>query len=552
MRIQIILLLLIRSTFCQDNTYTVGPSVPYYDSQSILKVLTVLSEKNATHFLEWRPMYYNHHTIIDIAGIKYIDVDNFTELHILQGSTNYQRYCVQQTIPIPAINATDYTFRFGDYNGDGFQDLYCIQTFNTESGFIEISVLDAIGNFQNNIMHTVANVSDPYGVYDIGDNNGNIDLYYISNDTGEVQVFSEQSGYIDIIYTLYYGGLSAGYYEQNNFNTPTAMVDSQIVNTIFVSDFDGDGYADLNRIKSTNYVDRGLYDHEVLFETLGGPMYESYIADSLLRIVVNNVDDFEWFMGRYKAGKHKNLIGIKLTHTVSGFVEVHIFSFKAPHTMLADYAPAPTSPTYEYNQCTYCKLINWDVITFNGTQLLNNTLCPDFTQCFNNNNFYPYTANAGDNSCVCCYCGEYCCTANPSPAPNPTKCLFTDVAEFCRHGDKFIGVIIEQITDNSKMIPQLKNTIGLAFQADKYNPGTGSVRHEFAYRMDSGHYDFYYAININDVQGQKDTVLNNIAQFSQCSPMSRCIGEQNGKEYCKFKGNLLYKIFNNNKAVCAK
>ena len=550
MRIPVLLLFFIRSTFCFfDNTYAVGPSVPYYNSESILKAVTVIPGKNATHFLEWRPMYYNQHTIMDVAGIKFKDVYNFTELHIFQGSTNYQRYCLQTTIPVLAIDATDYTFRFGDFNRDGFQDLYCIQTSNTESGFIEIYVLDAIGNFQNIIMHTVANVSDPYGMYDIGNNDGNIDLYHIFNGSDAVQVLSENSGYMDIIQEVSYG---FGYYEPDMFGIPTAMIDAQIVNAIFVSDFDGDGYADLNRIKSTNYSGRGIYDHEVLFETLGAPMYDNYIADSLLRIAGQDVDDFVWFMGRYKGGKHKDLIGTKLTHTVSGFVEVHVFSFKTPQQHIADYAPAPTSNTYEYNQCTYCQLLNWDVITFNGTQLPTNTLCPDFTQCFNFNNLYPYLANAGDNSCICCYCGEYCCTANPSPPLNPTKCLFTDVAEFCRQGDKFIGVIIEQVTDDYKRIPELKNTIGMAFQAHNYNPGTGSVRYEFAYKMDNGGYDFYYAINKNDVRGQTGTVLNNIAQLIQCSPMSRCVGKLHGKEYCKFKGAMLYKIFSNNKAVCVK
>ena len=90
-----------------------------------------------------------------------------------------------------------------------------------------------------------------------------------------------------------------------------------------MSYFDTDGYPDINIIKT---MDADV--HETLLESVGGPAYQYFIADSIIPISV--APDFLWSMGRLKPSKYRDLIGVKTRNLSSGYVEAHVMSFKAP------------------------------------------------------------------------------------------------------------------------------------------------------------------------------------------------------------------------------
>ena len=295
-----------------------------------------------------------------------------------------------------------------------------------------------------------------------------------------------------------------------------------------------------------------------LFESVGGPLYDDFIADSSLPVSIVDSVNFQWSMGKYKRQKHKNVISIQVQNITSSFVEVRTISFKLPRKTTVAYgsefapSPSPLPNIDTYNQCTYCILLNWNTITFNGTEYPNNTFCLDYTQCTdyaNNGHSYETEIN-NPGSCICCHCAHECCSAEPSGPPNPIHCLYTDIARFCKGEERFIGIIFPQITADKKMVSPLINTISMAF-LNVYNArGIGYMRHGFASRYDNGAYDLYFAISLSQLNGREDIFLGIIANFGACEPLRRCTGERNRKEHCGFRGGLLYKIFNKNKMVC--
>ena len=420
---------------------------------------------------------------------------------------------------------------------------------------MELYILDQASRFQKFIVNATVNISNIeqvlqdysniVGVFDIGDldKDGSADLYYITyplnGDTSStyVYVFSANPNFQYIIM------------EQQppiGTHTPVNNKNVQEINAIFVPDFDNDGYPDINIIKTISESSKNVY-YKTMLESVGGPEYQNFIADSLIPITVADTPNFLWSMGRLKTSKYKDLIGVKTNNLSSGYVEAHVMSFKAPKYTISDY----NSVSDNYDQCKYCTLLNWDVITFNGTQSEDNTsLCPDYTQCYNSNDYAAYNADGAGESCKCCYCGDLCCTAEPSPAANPITWLYTDIADFCNNGQKFIGIIAEQVTTDKTEISSFKDSYNPAFEKDKYKLGAANtyLKYGFAYRSDKKGYDLYYAISLKELKHNKQRFINVMKQYLGAPP-SKCTGKNNDLQYCDFKNGLLYKIFNN-KAIC--
>ena len=126
---------------------------------------------------------YNRDGHPDLYGIKRRNTDsNRTELHILDGKTGFRKFLLH--IPLPMENAHDiFSFCLGDYNGDGFDDLYVLKMKNTDSKRTEVYVLDGKNRFRRLLLQTATCLENSHGIFSfsLGDynNDGKIDLYAI-------------------------------------------------------------------------------------------------------------------------------------------------------------------------------------------------------------------------------------------------------------------------------------------------------------------------------------------------------------------------------------
>ena len=94
---------------------------------------------------------YNYNGVPDVYCIKKNGGCGKTEVHVLNGSNNYQNFIFQRGT---CLHETDDNWQFclGDYNGDGYLDLYCIAKRNTGSHSTEVHILSGKSNFQEFIM----------------------------------------------------------------------------------------------------------------------------------------------------------------------------------------------------------------------------------------------------------------------------------------------------------------------------------------------------------------------------------------------------------------
>jgi hypothetical protein len=97
---------------------------------------------------------YNRDGFVDIVGIKKLGTDSkTTEIHILDGSTNYQTWLLHTTTPLGEAGR-NFDFSVKDYNSDGILDIFAIKRFNTDTKSTEVHVLDGASSFQIWSLHT--------------------------------------------------------------------------------------------------------------------------------------------------------------------------------------------------------------------------------------------------------------------------------------------------------------------------------------------------------------------------------------------------------------
>ena len=147
---------------------------------------------------------YNHNGKPDIYCIKKKGTGaGKTEIHILNGANNYQNYLLQIAT---VLHETDNNWQFclGDYNRDGFLDLYCIAKRNTGSHSTELHILSGKNNFKGFLLHTGTGLheTDENWKFCLGDYNGDghLDLYCIckrnnNSKTTEVHVLGHNSNF---------------------------------------------------------------------------------------------------------------------------------------------------------------------------------------------------------------------------------------------------------------------------------------------------------------------------------------------------------------------
>lgn len=163
-----------------------------------------------------------------------------TEVHILSGGENFQRFLLHTGTP-QHETGLEYDFQVADWNRDGYQDLIIIKKYNTGTNSTEVHILSGALNFQDYLLHTGTPQEETGNNYDFDvadwDRDGYPDLFIIKKaETGtgmaEVHILSGVSGFQRFI-----------------LNTGTAQHQTGNEYVFRIADWNGDGRPDLFGIK---------------------------------------------------------------------------------------------------------------------------------------------------------------------------------------------------------------------------------------------------------------------------------------------------------------
>ena len=77
-----------------------------------------------------------------------------TEVHILDGATNYSSYLLQVGTAQHETDTSQYQFFTTDYNLDSHPDLYFVKMNDTGTGTTEVHILDGANQYQSFLLHT--------------------------------------------------------------------------------------------------------------------------------------------------------------------------------------------------------------------------------------------------------------------------------------------------------------------------------------------------------------------------------------------------------------
>lgn len=126
---------------------------------------------------------YNRDGIRDVYCIKKSQTgSNSTEIHILNGATNYQSFLLNTGTVLHETGDT-FDFVLGDYNDDGQEDIYAIKKSATGTNSTEIHVLNGVNNYQGYLLNTGTVLGETGANFEfaLGDYNrdGKDDIYVI-------------------------------------------------------------------------------------------------------------------------------------------------------------------------------------------------------------------------------------------------------------------------------------------------------------------------------------------------------------------------------------
>ena len=152
---------------------------------------------------------YNKNGILDLYCIKKNNtLTKSTEVHILDGSNNYQSFLLQSGTCLHETG-NNCSFLLGDYNKNGKLDLYCIKKNKTGTNSTEVHILDGSNNYQSFLLQTGTCLHETGNNFEFGlgdfNNNGTLDLYCIKKyDTGnnntEIHILNGSDNFQSFLY----------------------------------------------------------------------------------------------------------------------------------------------------------------------------------------------------------------------------------------------------------------------------------------------------------------------------------------------------------------
>lgn len=110
-----------------------------------LHAATALSA-NETEFVAYLAGDYHRRNQRDLFCLK--AGGDGLELHILDGANGYGSFLYQRKLPIKREDVANFDFAIGDLTGSGMPDLYCIKRKNTSRNQLEIHVLSRVSDYQ--------------------------------------------------------------------------------------------------------------------------------------------------------------------------------------------------------------------------------------------------------------------------------------------------------------------------------------------------------------------------------------------------------------------
>lgn len=158
---------------------------------------------------------YNADDIPDLYCVAKQTFGGNTEVHVLNGADDFSTWLLQTSTTLHNTN-TSWEFELGDYDGDGNLDLYAI--FKQQPGFnTEVHVMNGSTNFQSWLLQTstIIHYTDSNWEFELGDYNedGVLDLYGIAKIGGsgnvEVHVMNGATSYSSWLLNAAVGQLTA-------------------------------------------------------------------------------------------------------------------------------------------------------------------------------------------------------------------------------------------------------------------------------------------------------------------------------------------------------
>ncbi len=119
----------------------------------LLEVPTALGAVPATDAWSFAIGDYNGDSRPDVIAAYRLSTK--TEIHVLNGATLYQDFLMERASALGSIGeGPDWTIRAGDYNGDGRVDLYAIRQEGTVGGKAELHILDGSAEYQRFLLES--------------------------------------------------------------------------------------------------------------------------------------------------------------------------------------------------------------------------------------------------------------------------------------------------------------------------------------------------------------------------------------------------------------